>query len=69
MLESAQLCERESRTRLELHRLQGALERETLDRTRAEQEAEQAKDALIKVSIDHACSFHQTITVVVSCTN
>lgn len=48
MLETAQLCQRETRTRLEMHGLQGALERETLDRARAEQEAADTKDSLLK---------------------
>lgn len=50
MLEAAQLCERETRTRLELHSLQGALEREKLDRARAEQETADTKDSLLKVN-------------------
>ncbi len=50
MLETAQLCQRETRTRLEMHGLQGALERETLDRARAEQEAADTKDSLLKVN-------------------
>lgn len=50
MLEAAQLCERETRTRLELHSLQGALEREKLDRERAEQETADTKDSLLKVN-------------------
>uniref|UniRef100_A0A4W4H5B0 Si:dkey-230p4.1 n=1 Tax=Electrophorus electricus TaxID=8005 RepID=A0A4W4H5B0_ELEEL len=48
LLENAQLCERESRTRLELHNLQGALERERLERERIEREATEIKDALVK---------------------
>lgn len=50
MLEAAQLCERETCTRLELHSLQGALEREKLGRERAEQEIADTKDSLLKVN-------------------
>lgn len=50
LLEATQLCERETHTRLELHSLQGALEREKLDRARAEQETADTKDALLKVN-------------------
>ncbi|XP_076858226.1 uncharacterized protein LOC143512138 isoform X2 [Brachyhypopomus gauderio] len=48
LLENAQLCEKESRSRLELHNLQGALERERLDRARIEKEVTETKDALVK---------------------
>ncbi|XP_045568177.1 protein enabled homolog [Salmo salar] len=48
LVESAQLGEREARFRMELHVLQGALQREQLDRERAEEEADDAKDALSK---------------------
>ncbi|KAL0985670.1 hypothetical protein UPYG_G00160280 [Umbra pygmaea] len=48
LVESAHRSEREARMRLELHGLQGALQREQLDRERAEEEAADAKDALSK---------------------
>ncbi|KAK6309482.1 hypothetical protein J4Q44_G00193630 [Coregonus suidteri] len=48
LVESAHLSEREARIRMELHALQGALQREQLDRERAEEEAADVKNALSK---------------------
>ncbi|XP_062862051.1 centrosome-associated protein CEP250 [Trichomycterus rosablanca] len=48
LVESAQLCERESRSRLEVHSLRGALEQERLEKARAEKEAADTREALIK---------------------
>lgn len=50
MMEVTHLCERDTRSRLELHSMQRALEREKLDRERAEQEAAESKDSLQKVN-------------------
>ncbi|XP_062391103.1 rootletin-like [Sardina pilchardus] len=46
--ESARVCERESRSRMELHGLQGELEREQLERARSEREAAEHREALSK---------------------
>lgn len=48
LLENIGLTERETLHRLEIHSLKGALEREQLDKRRAEEEAADAKDALQK---------------------
>ncbi|XP_060944973.1 centrosome-associated protein CEP250-like [Limanda limanda] len=47
-LENVQLTERDSLQQMEIHALKGALEREQLDRQRAEEEAADARDALQK---------------------
>ncbi|KAM9710656.1 LOW QUALITY PROTEIN: uncharacterized protein ACNS7B_024511 [Menidia menidia] len=48
LLENVQLTEREALQRMEIHFLKGALEREQMDRQRAEEEAVDARDALQK---------------------
>lgn len=49
LVENAHLCEQQSRTRIELHSLQVALEQERLEKSRAERELADTKDALVKV--------------------
>ncbi|KAJ3591673.1 hypothetical protein NHX12_006805, partial [Muraenolepis orangiensis] len=48
LMENTQLKEREMRSHMELHSLKGAVEREQLDRQRAEEEAVDAREALHK---------------------
>lgn len=45
----AHLCEQQSRTRIELHTLQVALEQERMESARAEKELADTRDALAKV--------------------
>lgn len=52
LLENAHLCEQQSRTRIELHTLQVALEQERLEKARAEKELADTRDALAKVKIE-----------------
>lgn len=53
-MENAHLCEQQSRTRIELHTLQVALEQERVEKTRAERELADTRDALVKVKFQQA---------------
>ncbi|XP_053482318.1 centrosome-associated protein CEP250 isoform X2 [Ictalurus furcatus] len=48
LVENAHLCEQQSRTRVELHTLQVALEQERLEKASAEKELADTRDALVK---------------------
>lgn len=59
-MENAHLCEQQSRTRVELHTLQVALEQERLEKASAEKELADTRDALVKVQFEQHTNTFQT---------